>query len=90
MGDNSKSAILVIEFQKTWKERSFFHKLIKKEYELISDCTAIRNGKLQKKIEDKFDHITSTQLANEIGKKYNKANALRQAKAILCSAFTCR
>ncbi len=189
MGDNSKSVILVVEFQKTWTERSFFHKLIKKEYEsrdvyqntkrlleiarkrgiiiiqspfildkndkeqykkiplppklfgqftantwrakytegifdvtdievrgrtgfdntkgsnlrdilkekeigkiyfigfttdhcvaetmetlvsdgyeciLISDCTATRNSKLQKKIEDKFNHITSTQLVNEI------------------------
>ena len=33
MLDNSKIAILVVEFQKTWTERSFFHKLIKKEYE---------------------------------------------------------
>jgi nicotinamidase-related amidase len=33
MSDNSKIAILVIEFQKTWTERSFFHRLIKKEYE---------------------------------------------------------
>ena len=33
MLNNSKTAILVIEFQKTWTERSFFHKLIKKEYE---------------------------------------------------------
>ncbi len=33
MLNNSKIAILVIEFQKTWTERSFFHKLIKKEYE---------------------------------------------------------
>ncbi len=33
MSDNSKIAILVVEFQKTWTERSFFHKLIKKEYE---------------------------------------------------------
>jgi nicotinamidase-related amidase len=33
MSDHSKSAILVVEFQKTWSERSFFHKLIKKEYE---------------------------------------------------------
>ena len=30
---NSKTAILVVEFQKTWTERSFFHKLLKKEYE---------------------------------------------------------
>ena len=29
---NSKTTILVIEFQKTWTEKSFFHKLIKKEY----------------------------------------------------------
>ena len=34
MKNNSKTAILVVEFQKTWTERSFFHKLIKKEYEL--------------------------------------------------------
>ncbi len=33
MLNNSKIAIIVIEFQKTWTERSFFHKLIKKEYE---------------------------------------------------------
>jgi len=33
MLNNSKIAILVVEFQKTWTERSFFHKLIKKEYE---------------------------------------------------------
>ena len=33
MSHNLKSAILVVEFQKTWTERSFFHKLIKKEYE---------------------------------------------------------
>ena len=33
MSDNSKSAILVVEFQKTWSERSFFYKLIKEEYE---------------------------------------------------------
>ena len=33
MSDHSKTAILVVEFQKTWTERSFFHKLIKKEYE---------------------------------------------------------
>ena len=33
MSDNSKTAILVVEFQKTWTQRSFFHKLIKKEYE---------------------------------------------------------
>ncbi len=33
MLENSKIAILVVEFQKTWTERSFFHKLIKKEYE---------------------------------------------------------
>ncbi len=32
MTDNSKIAILVVEFQKTWTERSFFHRLIKKEY----------------------------------------------------------
>lgn len=192
MPDNSKSAILVVEFQKTWTEKSFFHKLIKKEYEsrkvyqnakqllgiarksglkiiqspfildkkdkekykkiplppklfgqftantwraeytngifdksdievkgrtgfdntkgsnlrnilkenkiekiyflgfttdhcvaetmetlmsdgyeciLISDCTATRNSKLQKKIEDKFYHITSTQLVDEIENK---------------------
>jgi len=192
MSDNSKTAILVIEFQKTWTERSFFYKLIKKEYEskkvyqntkqlleiarknglkiiqspfildknnkekykkipfppklfgqftantwraeytdgifdksdievkgrtgfdntkgsnlqdilkenkiekiyfigftsdhcvaetmntlisdgyeciLISDCTATRNSKLQKKIENKFNHITSTQLVNEIERK---------------------
>ena len=28
--DNSQIAILVVEFQKTWTERSFFHWLIKK------------------------------------------------------------
>ena len=33
MSDLSKSAILVVEFQKTWSERSFFHSLIRKEYE---------------------------------------------------------
>ena len=33
MSDNSKTAILVVEFQKSWTERSFFHRLIKKEYE---------------------------------------------------------
>ena len=33
MSDNSKAVILVVEFQKTWTERSFFHKLLKKEYE---------------------------------------------------------
>ena len=33
MLNNLKTAILVVEFQKTWTERSFFHKLIKKEYE---------------------------------------------------------
>ena len=33
MSDNSKTAILVVEFQKTWTQKSFFHKLIKKEYE---------------------------------------------------------
>ena len=33
MSNNSKTAILVVEFQKTWTQRSFFHKLIKKEYE---------------------------------------------------------
>ncbi len=33
MSGNSKSAILVVEFQKTWTERSIFHRLIKKEYE---------------------------------------------------------
>ena len=26
-------AVLLIEFQKTWTERSFFHKLIRKQYE---------------------------------------------------------
>lgn len=26
-------AILLIEFQKTWTEKSFFHKLIRKQYE---------------------------------------------------------
>jgi nicotinamidase-related amidase len=30
---NENSAVLVIEFQKTWTEKSFFNKLIKKEYE---------------------------------------------------------
>ena len=29
----SQMAILVVEFQKTWTERSFFHRLIRKEYE---------------------------------------------------------
>jgi len=33
MTNNSRTAILVIEFQKTWTGKSFFHKLIKKEYE---------------------------------------------------------
>ena len=33
MTNNETAAILVIEFQKTWTERSFFHKLIKKQYE---------------------------------------------------------
>ncbi len=33
MAENSTTAILVVEFQKTWTERSFFHRLIKKEYE---------------------------------------------------------
>ena len=33
MSNNSKTAILVVEFQKTWTQKSFFHKLIKKEYE---------------------------------------------------------
>lgn len=33
MPDNLKTAILVVEFQKTWTERSFFHRLIRKEYE---------------------------------------------------------
>jgi len=33
MGDSSTTAILVVEFQKTWTEKSFFHWLIKKEYE---------------------------------------------------------
>lgn len=33
MTAKSRTAILVVEFQKTWTERSFFHKLIKKEYE---------------------------------------------------------
>ena len=32
MSNNSTIAILVIEYQKTWTERSFFHRLIKKEY----------------------------------------------------------
>ena len=30
--NNSEITILIIEFQKTWTEKSFFHKLIKKEY----------------------------------------------------------
>ncbi len=30
---NEQTAILVVEFQKTWSEKTFFHKLIKKEYE---------------------------------------------------------
>lgn len=33
VGDKSTTAILVVEFQKTWTEKSFFHGLIKKEYE---------------------------------------------------------
>jgi len=33
MTTKPKTAILVVEFQKTWTEKSFFHKLIKKEYE---------------------------------------------------------
>jgi len=33
MTNSKKSAIVVIEFQKTWTEKSFFHWLIKKEYE---------------------------------------------------------
>ncbi len=33
MTNNLRTAILVIEFQKTWTKKSFFHKLIKKEYE---------------------------------------------------------
>ena len=33
---------------------------------LISDCTATRNSKLQKKIEDKYTSITSKQLIDEI------------------------
>ena len=33
MQNNSNKAILVVEFQKTWSERSFLHKLIKKQYE---------------------------------------------------------
>ncbi len=33
MLNNSKTAILVVEFQKTWTQKSFFHKLIKKEHE---------------------------------------------------------
>ena len=28
----NNTAILVVEFQKTWSEKSFFHKLIKKQY----------------------------------------------------------
>jgi len=35
---------------------------------LVSDCTATRNSKLQKKIEGRFKHITSMQLIDEIGK----------------------
>jgi len=30
---NKETAILVVEFQKTWSEKTFFHRLIKKEYE---------------------------------------------------------
>jgi len=30
---NKQTAILVVEFQKTWSEKTFFHSLIKKEYE---------------------------------------------------------
>ena len=33
MPDNGTIAILVVEFQKTWTEKSFFYRLIKKEYE---------------------------------------------------------
>lgn len=31
--DNSNKAILVVEFQKTWTERSFYYNLVKEEYE---------------------------------------------------------
>ena len=76
MSDNSKSAILVVEFQKTWTERSFFHRLIKQTmdtlisdgYEciLVSDCTATRNSKLQQKIKNKRTSIKSKQIIEEI------------------------
>ncbi len=33
MFEPSQAAILVVEFQKTWTERSFFHRLIAREYE---------------------------------------------------------
>lgn len=33
---------------------------------LVSDCTATRNNKLQKKIEKEFERISSNQLINEI------------------------
>ncbi len=33
MQNNSNKAILVVEFQKTWSERSVLHKLVKKQYE---------------------------------------------------------
>ena len=29
----ANTALVLIEFQKTWTERSFFHQIIKKEYE---------------------------------------------------------
>ncbi len=32
MADSATTAILVVEFQKTWTEKSFFHWLIKKQY----------------------------------------------------------
>lgn len=31
--NNEQAAILVVEFQKTWSEQSFFHKLIQEQYE---------------------------------------------------------
>ncbi|NOZ78804.1 MAG: cysteine hydrolase [Acidobacteria bacterium] len=33
MSSSSQMAILVVEYQKTWTERSFFHRLIRKQYE---------------------------------------------------------
>lgn len=43
MVDSSTVAILVVEFQKTWTERSFFHRMIKKEYESRDVCQNAKN-----------------------------------------------